>query len=510
MKNLFLLFFAFLIAPLRAAEKGDPMNVLFISIDDLKPVLGCYGTEGIKTPTIDALARQGVTFQNNYCQQAVCAPSRVSLFTGMRPDRTGVVDLKTNMRNINPDVETLPQTLMKNGYITVGMGKLLHGAKDDDPTSWSEPYIHDKDLAYAKGFIYPANGKYQNPQIHEAAKEARKQKLGWKATNRFLKSKGLSPATECMDIPDDAYEDGALALRAVKALDKLAKQQQSFFLAIGFHKPHLPFSVPKKYWDLYDRDRIPLAGHRSKIDGAPQVAYHTWGELRNYSDIPQEGPLSLEKEKEIIHGYWAAVSYVDAQLGLVMDKLKSSGLDKNTMVVLWGDHGWHLGDHGQWCKHSNFEQATKAPLIFAVPGGSKGENAYTMSEFVDVYPTILDYLGIKPHEALEGVSLMPVIKNPKLKIKEAAFSQFTRGSKVMGYTMRTARYRVTLWLKGEYYKASIVEKPEIIAKELYDYQKDPEETTNFANNEAYADVFKSLKKQLLSSLKTQHRSYGKD
>lgn len=506
---LILLTLCFSLFSLSAKEK-QKTNILLITVDDLKPILGCYGNDQIITPNIDRLAAMGVTFQNNYCQQAVCAASRVSLFTGMRPDRTGVVDLKTDMRDINPDVVTLPQLLKENGYETIGMGKILHGAKGDDPISWSKPFIEDKHLAYAEGFTYPANGKYQNPAIHVAMEEAKKQKLSWKEANQYLKSKNLSPSTENMDIPDNAYEDGALALRAVEEIEKLRKSKKPFFMALGFHKPHLPFSVPTKYWDMYDRESIPLAPHRAKVENAPAVAYHSWGELRNYSDIPQEGPLSLEKEREVIHGYWASVSYVDAQLGIVLDKLEQSGMAENTIIVLWGDHGWHLGDHGQWCKHSNFEQATKAPLIFAVPGMAKAEKAYTMSEFVDVYPTLLDLVGIQAHDALEGISLVPAVENPDEIVKTRAFSQFTRGPKVMGYTMRTERYRVTLWLKGEYYKGSIVDNPEIIAQELYDYKTDPTESRSLVKDEGYKDILAELKAELLSHLQTQNMKYGKE
>lgn len=504
-KNLILL--ALLTAfSLSAQEK---MNVLFISIDDLKTTLGCYGNEQIISPHIDELAAMGVTFQNSYCQQAVCAASRTSVFTGMRPDRTGVVDLKTDMRDINPDVVTLPQLLKQNGYTTVGMGKVYHGARNNDPISWTIPFMEDKEFDYAEGFSYPANGKYQAPEIHEAIKGAKKQKLNWKETNKYLKSKNMSPSVECMDIPDHAYEDGALALQAIKTMDELKDGDEPFFLALGFHKPHLPFSVPKKYWDMYDRNEVPLAPHREEVENAPGLAYHSWGELRNYSDIPQQGPLSMEKEREVIHGYWASVSYVDAQLGLVLDHLKATGLDKNTMIVLWGDHGWHLGDHGQWCKHSNFEQATKAPLMFYVPGMAKGKNAYTMAEFVDIYPTILDVLDIDGPDVLEGNSLKPAIKKPKTEVKDRAFSQFTRGPKVMGYTMRTSRYRVTLWLSGEFYEGPIVDDPKVIAQELYDYQEDPNETRSLAKDPEYAAVFEELKAELLAHLKQQNKDYGK-
>lgn len=492
------------------ADAQQKPNILFIAVDDLKPVLGCYGDQNIKSPNIDRLAQSGVTFSNAYCQQAICAPSRISIFTGLRPDRTKVWDLKTDMRDMNPDVVTMPQFFKNNGYETVGLGKLLHGAKDDDPTSWTIPYRHDRELTYADGFTYPANGKYQNPAIHEAMKEAKKQNLSWLQANRHLKKLGLSPSVECMDIPDDAYEDGAVAAAGIKLLNRLSQNDKPFFLALGFHKPHLPFVAPKKYWDLYDRDQIPVHPFQQKAENAPEYAYHTWGELRNYSDAPQTGPVSVEQQKELIHGYWASVSYVDAQIGKVLNRLDELGLRENTIIVLWGDHGWHLGDHGLWCKHSNFEQATKAPLIISAPGYAKNAHAPSMAEFVDVFPTLCDLSGLAIPQVLEGESLTAALKHPDTIVKDYALSQYPRGKNIMGYSIRTNRYRLTVWLKGKFHEGPIHQNPQIEGLELYDYANDPMEKRSLALDPKYQELVDELKTKLFDLLDSQATKYAKN
>jgi len=504
--NLFLtLLISALLIPSAVFGQKQKLNILFIAVDDLKPMLGCYGDESIISPNIDALARQGVLFENAYCQQAVCAPSRVSVFSGLRPDQTKVWDLKTNMRDVNPDVVTLPQYLQKQGYQTAGVGKLMHGAKNNDPSSWTIPYKEDKHLSYAKGYKYPANGKYQDKAIHKAHRESRKQKLGWKEINQFLKSKGLAPSVECLNLPDAAYEDGAVALKGMELMEDLSASDKPFFLALGFHKPHLPFAAPKKYWDMYKRSDIEQAAFRFPAKGAPEYAYHSWGELRNYSDIPQEGQVPTDKQKELIHGYKACVSYVDAQIGLVMNKLDELGLRQNTVVVLWGDHGWHLGDHGIWCKHSNFEQAVKAPLIISAPGMKKGKVASTMAEFVDMYPTLCELGGLPVGEHLDGISLVPALKNPNEKVKNFAISQFPRGNNVMGYTIRNQQYRYTLWLKGQFRKEAVYIQPEVLATELYDYINDPFEKASLSNSQKHQKIKQEMEARLLQILNSQKR-----
>ena len=502
-----LLFIAFSVSACGKSDDGNEKmrrpNILFLVVDDLKPMLGAYGNTDVKTPGIDKLASKGVVFDNSYCQQAVCAPSRISVFTGMRPDRTKVRDLHTDMRKMNPDIVTLPQFLKRNGYETAGLGKLMHGAKGNDKRSWTIPYKEDKMLTYAKGYSYPANGRYQNQEIYSAMKEAKKQKLKRKQTNAFLKKQNLMPSTEFLDVPDDAYSDGAIAKAGIELMEELSSGSKPFFLALGFHKPHLPFVAPKKYWDMYSDDEIDISPFQQHAKNSPKYAYHNWGELRNYSDIPPKGPLTTGKQKELIHAYRASVSYVDAQIGKVVDKLEELGLSDNTIIVLWGDHGWHLGDHGLWCKHSNFEQATKAPLIIVAPGEAKGKHAVTMAEFVDIFPTVVDYAGFKIPKNLEGESLAPAVKNPEVEIKDYAISQFFRGTDRMGYSMRTKRYRITLWMKGDYKNIDLFREPAIDAIELYDYEKDPQEKVSLSENPAYSLIVEELKMKLLTLLNEQ-------
>jgi arylsulfatase A-like enzyme len=313
----------------------------------------------------------------------------------------------------------------------------------------------------------------------------------------------MLPSTECLDVPDDAYSDGAIAAAGTKLLEKLSKKQKPFFLALGFHRPHLPFVAPKKYWDMYDEKEININPFQLHAENSPGYAYHNWGELRNYSDIPPKGKLDPAKQKQLIHGYRASVSYVDAQVGKVISKLEELGLDENTIIVLWGDHGWHLGDHGLWCKHTNFEQATKAPLIIVAPGMSEGKHASTMAEFVDIFPTLADYAGFKVPDYLEGESLVPVLKDPDVQVKDYALSQFFRRADIMGYTMRTERYRITLWMKGDYKHKDLFRDPVIDAVELYDYRTDPQERVSLAGDPEYAEVLKELKEKLLSLLNGQ-------
>ncbi len=494
-------------------EKAEIMaqkkpNILFLVIDDLKPVLGAYGNKEVKTPNLDKFASEAIVFDNAYCQQAVCAPSRVSFFTGKRPDRTKVFDLKTHMRDMNPDIVTAPQFFKANGYFSVGLGKLLHGAKGGDRRSWSTKLVKDENLTYAEGYSSPVLDKYQNPDIRKAVEETKALGYNWRQTKKYLQEKKLLPSTENMDVPDNAYADGAIADAGIELMKKLSKKDQPFFLALGFHKPHLPFVAPKKYWDLYDRNKIKENPFQEHAENSPNYAYQTWGELRSYSDIPNQGPLPHDKQLEVIHGYWASVSYVDAQVGKVLEALKELGLDKNTIVVLWGDHGWHLGDHGLWCKHTNFEQATKVPFIIKAPGYEEGKHAEGFAELVDVFPTLVEYAGLEMPEYLEGKSLIPVLKNPETKVKDFAISQYFRGKNIMGYSMRTERYRLTLWLKGDFKHKDLFRDPQIDAIELYDYKVDPQERVSLAKDPQYAKVVEELKSKLLEFLNEQADKYN--
>jgi arylsulfatase A-like enzyme len=487
-----------------AAQKP---NVLFLCMDDLKPELGCYGEKQIQTPNIDKLAEAGMLFEHHYVQQAICACSRVSMFTGLRPDTTRIWDLKHNARTENPAVFTLQEYFKKNGYTTAGAGKVFHGFRNEDPQSWTIPFRHDADLPYNPKFPPPADNQYQAPAIHDTFAELEKLGLkGYKKRKTWLAQRDARPATEGLDLPDDAYADGAIANYGIERLKEFSKSGKPFFLTLGFHKPHLPFVAPKKYWDLYPTDSIELAAFRKPAKDSPAFAYHTWGELRGYSDIPKTGDLADEQQQKLIRAYYACVSYVDAQIGRVLDELKKTGLDQNTIVILWGDHGWHLGDHGLWCKHSNFEQATHSPLIISAPGLPTAGKTDAMVESLNIFPTLCELAKLPIPGELQGASLVPILKDPKAEIKTFSMSQYPRqGDRLMGYSMRTKRYRLTAWMKGNIRNDGKFDPANIVATELYDYQADPLETVNQANNPEYKTILQELKTDLEGYFKNQQK-----
>ncbi len=524
--------FIFSITVVVAQQKEKP-NILFIAIDDLKPILGCYGNVMIKTPNIDRLAKMGTVFMNNYCQQAVCGPTRASLMTGMRPDYTKVWDLKTRMRDINPDILSLPQYLISQGYSTQGIGKVYDPRcvdKDLDKPSWSVPYYKTADKYYATGYGKPVLDRYQSPEtrllVEKFTKEAAGKGLKGPEANDYVLAK-VRPTTEEIDVPDNAYNDGANTLQAQDILAQLSKTKGPFFLAVGLAKPHLPFVAPKQYWDLYKRENMPVAKFQEKSKNGVDIAYHNAGEIRAYSDIPslleftdQKDyglTLPLEKQKELIHGYYASVSYTDANVGKLLNTLDSLGLTKNTIIVLWGDHGWHLGDHNLWCKHTNFEQAAKAPLIFAAPGIAPSKTK-SQSEFVDIFPTLCELAGLKIPAHLDGKSLLPVMKNPVASVKDYSVSQYPGSAatsenerlgygrtNVMGYSIRTEQYRYTIWMKDSFRSNQPFNKELVVGTELYDYEKDPLETVNVANDKKYTAVSKTMNNKMMAFLKSQEK-----
>lgn len=491
-------------------------NILFIAVDDLKPILGCYGDKLVKTPNIDRLAARGTVFMQNYCQQAVCGPTRASLMTGKRPDYTKVWDLKTQMRDVNPDILTLTQYLISQGYSTQGIGKIYDYRCVDnqlDSVSWSIPYFKNSDKYYSKITGTPQMN-YQLPETKELIKkyrtEGEKKGLNGDKLSKYIE-KVVKPSVECADVPDDAYVDGANVIRAKEILIELKKKSQPFFFAVGFAKPHLPFVAPKKYWDMYQRDEMPLAPFQKHAKNSPELAYHNSGELRMYSDIPSLASftdvklnnigLPKEKQKELIHGYYAAISYMDAQVGKLLNALDSLGLAENTIIVLWGDHGWHLGDHDLWCKHTNFEQATKAPLLISAPGMRAGKTS-SLTEFVDIFPTLCDLSNLKIPESLDGKSLVPIMKDPDSSVKEYAVSQFPHEGK-MGYSIRTTQYRLTWWMESGFRSNNLFKTDLILAKELYDYKKDPLETINVVNVKKYKSITNELEKRMVEFFKNQ-------
>jgi arylsulfatase A-like enzyme len=435
-------------------------NVLFIAVDDLRPQLGCYGHKEIISPNIDRLAASGIRLDRAYCQQAICAASRCSLLSGCRPDTTKIYDLDHPLRQMMPDIVSLPQLFKTHGYTTISLGKIYHH-RDDDLVGWSEAPDREKGGWKGRGYLAPesiediqaesANAKAKAGQARPAAKT------------------GLGPAFEGPDVPDNAYADGVISDNAIARLRKFAAAGEPFFLAVGFYKPHLPFNAPKKYWDMYPPEKVRLPANNTPPTGATRFTLTDWGELRAYTGIPKAGPCSEKLTRQLIRGYCACVTYTDAMIGRVLDELDRLKLRQNTVIVLWGDHGWKLGEYGCWCKHTNVELDTRAPLIFSGPSIKPGQVSEGLCEFVDIYPTLAELCGLAAPKTCEGVSLVPLMTDPNRAWKSAAFSQYPRGA-VMGYTMRTDRWRYTRWVDRPTGKA--------VAEELYDHQVDPGENHN--------------------------------
>ena len=462
----------------RAAEMARP-NVLFIAVDDLKPVLGCYGDKVVKSPNIDRLAARGVVFDRAYCNQAVCAPSRNALMTGVRPTTLGIYDLGTNFRRASSNAVTLSQYFMQHGYRAEALGKIYHvgHGNHEDPASWSVPHWQQQSIAY----MLPESRANQSLTREEAL-----------FANQQADKLPRGAAHESAPVADSEYPDGKIADEAIRRLQAAkAKPGEPFFLAVGFLKPHLPFCSPKKYWDLYDRASFKLPTLRTPPEGAPKYAPTTWGELRQYSDMPTNGPVTDEQARTLIHGYHAAVSFMDAQLGRVLDELDRLRLATNTIIVLWGDHGWHLGDHGMWCKHSNYEQAARIPLIVSAPGVAKAgaHAANALVESVDLYPTLAELAGLpapQVPQGIEGRSFVPTLRDPKLGTKDYILHVYPRSERI-GRAVRTSRYRLVEWkVPGS--------SPESADLELYDYEKDPLETKNLAD--AHPEVVSRMRTML--------------
>ena len=467
-----------------AAQAADRPNVLFVAVDDLRPEFGAYGASHVRSPNLDRLARSGVTFNRAYCQQAVCSPSRSSVMTGTRPDTTKVWDLETHFRTALPNVVTVGQHFKNHGYFVQGMGKIFHGGFDDEPT-WSTPWQTPRAQAYGT----PENLALNQRQYQPDPDGGQGKKRGGKKQPTRPGSRG--PAFEGADVPDDTFVDGKVADLAVATLRELSRKSQPFFLAVGFVKPHLPFVAPKKYWNLYDPAKIQLAPNKYRPKDAPEYAIQPGGEMRAYHGIPA-GSIPDDLARQLKHGYYAAISYMDAQLGKVLDELDRLGLREKTIVVLWGDHGWKLGEHDAWCKHSNAENDTNAPLLLSAPGMQRGVRTNALVEFVDIYPTLADLAGLPLPSHLEGRSFKPVLAQPDRAWKSAAFSQYPRnadGKQLMGYSMRTARYRFTAWQHRH-------DPSKVEAVELYDHQADPQENTNLANRPEHRALVAQLQAQL--------------
>jgi iduronate 2-sulfatase len=461
----------------------ERFNVLLITIDDLRPELGCYGVGAAHSPRIDRLASEGTVFERAYCAQGVCNPSRVSLLTGLRPDSHHVADNETHFRRFLPSILTLPQAFARQGYLNAGLGKVFHGTLPDPP-SWSRYATPPEDLP-----VYMVPETRSRQARREDVARQRGYSQAW--INAYLRG----PATESSETPDDAHWDGRLAGLATAMLRDL-KDAQPFFLGVGFTKPHLPYVAPKRYWDLYARQDIPLAPDPALPRGAPPFAVNNMTELASHEDFvavrnPTEGGLDDESARLLKHGYLACVSFVDAQVGRVLDALETLGLRHRTIVVLLGDNGYKLGEHGSWGKMTNYEVDVRAPLILSVPGQKRpGVPVTGLVEMVDLYPTLCELAGIGTPHPTEGTSLVPLLDDPGRPWKTAAFSQYARGftNRFMGRAMRTDRYRLVEW-------RDLIDGP-LVAVELYDHASDPGEDVNIAGDPANRDLVDSLSAQL--------------
>lgn len=499
-------------------DKPKP-NILFIAVDDLRPELGCYGSPIAITPNIDKLASQGLLFNRAYCQQAICSPSRASLMTGARPETTQVIENYTYFRDLHPDMVTLPQHFRNNGYETTYSGKIYHKRQFADiEKSWSrEPAKIDIPKPSYPG----AYALKENQEIYKANQAAIRKKYGEGATSHYALGRG--PAYEKADIPDHAYIDGYHTQEAIATMrEMVADKNKPFFLGLGFRLPHLDWNAPKKYWDLYDPAQLPMAEHTASPENGAAMGLHASFELRVRHGIPKSGPIDGELAQTLKHAYLASVSYVDAQIGKMLAALEEEGARENTIVILWSDHGWHLGDMGIWGKATNYEIATRVPMIIwtpDMPNSTRGRQTDALVELVDMYPTLSELAGLDLPEHLEGQSFVPLIENPDQTWKKAAFSQYPnpalrewaanpltasmretyfgplieevesrimtqQGPKwdrdlfendLMGYSMRTDRYRLVVWKDRSQAEA----EPTFV--ELFDHETDPAETKNLAN-----------------------------
>jgi arylsulfatase A-like enzyme len=477
--------FSFLSQNTVLGQESQKPNILFIAVDDLKPNLGCFGNSVAITPNIDEIAKKGMVFTKAYCQQAVCAPSRASLLTGRYPDQTQVWDLNTLIRDKNPDILTLPQYFKENGYNSYGVGKIFdyRSVESNDAVSWNR-YGNP----YQNSLYNQSTGKpsyfYAAPSAKDTIALLENEAIRLGVDKKTYVEERYWPSIENANVPYDAYVDGAISKEGINLLNQLYATGNPFFLAVGFMRPHLPFNAPKEFWDLYRREDFKLADFPTRAINSPSIAYHNSEELRSYTDIPKQGQFNVEKQLELIHGYYASVSYIDFLVGKLIQRLEDLDLAKNTIIVLWGDHGWHFGDHNLWCKHSNFEEATRSPLILSYPGQPNAGQVYSYpTEFTDIATTLAELAGLKVPLDFEGESLIQAVENPEIPIREGALSQYPR-NQYMGYTLRTNRYRYTKWVgkdDGAHFAA-----------ELYDYETDPLETTNMLGHEEYADIQKYL------------------
>ncbi|SMC80285.1 sulfatase [Cellulophaga tyrosinoxydans] len=474
--HIIFILFGFLLSnaqKLKTNKTKNQPNVLVFYVDDLRAELGCYGSKTAITPNIDKLASEGVMFNKAYVQQAICAPSRMSTLTGLRPETLGIYSIFTPLRKVHKDVVTMPQLFKENGYKTISLGKVYHHSFDDKE-SWTTQFEKD-----GNSYLKPENITL----LEKLKKEGNKNLNG--------------PAFEDADVEDEAYKDGRVAKNAIETLHKV--KDDKFLMFVGLSKPHLPFSAPKKYWDLHNKNDFEVPS-RGKPKDMYKLALTNWGELRGYYGIPAEGDLDDDLTKTLIQGYHACVSYIDAQVGKVMQTLEALDLRKSTMVIFMSDHGYKIGEYGAWNKHSNVEIDVRVPLIISretkYESRLAGVTSDALVENVDIFSTLVDVCNLKGPKS-DGKSLIPVLDNPKIKWDEIATSVYPRGNKIMGCTSTDGEWRYTEWRDAKTH--------EVIQAELYEHKNSLLSFVNLSGNLKYALVEKRMK----SLLETQFPKNGK-
>ena len=480
-------------------------NVLFISIDDLRPSLGVYGDEIVHSPNIDKIASEGITFMEAFSQSAVCAPSRASLMTGVRPDSTRVWHLGDKFREINPAAVTMPQHFSKNGYYTVNLGKIFHNYMPDS-ISWDEPDL--RPAQYKKKEWLGRDGEtfYIDPAVHESQAIKRDSLLKLRPV-RYADGWNTGPAWEAADVHDTMYYDGALNKLTMQTLTRIAKMDQPFYMGLGYFRPHLPFTAPKKYWELYDPETIPLAPNADLTAKAPLYTMNSMYELRHYDGFrhiahPTEGKqFGMDTIRTLRQGYYASVSYIDALIGELVQHMKDIGIYDNTIIVIWGDHGYKLGDHNSWGKMTNYNIDLKVPIIIRTPDQqNQGVKTEAITELVDLFPTVCELAGVAVPSYMQGTSMVPLMEDPQRDWKSAAFSQFHRrpkvsadGKRYMGYSINTYNHHYVEWYTWNHKKGLRGKKVDV---ELYDRSADPHEFVNIAAHEDMKGIVAQLSLQL--------------
>ncbi len=482
---------------MQAEEKSSKQpNVLLIMVDDLKPNIGVYGDENAISPNLDRLAAMGMRFDMAYCNQAVCMASRYNYMLGSRSTSTGLFNFGKEFRDVYPDAVTLPQYFKNAGYHVESMGKVYHigHGNEGDEASWSVPHRADKVVEY----ILPESNNRQLTREEALFTNAKK----YDKSIKNIRDLPRGAAWEAPDVLDEAYADGRVATHATNRLRELSKNpEQPFFMAVGFARPHLPFTAPKKYWDMYDPQTLPMPEFEGYPKDAPKFAVKRHGEIEAFKEVPNDGTeiYSDELKRQLIHGYYASMTYMDAQLGRVLDALEKHNLMENTIVVLWGDHGWHLGDHGSWTKHDNYEQANRIPIFIAAPGiTTANTSSKQLIETVDLYPTLAELAGLpKPTgpQPIDGTSMVPVLKDGNARVRDHAYHAFIRNGH-LGEAIRTERYRMVRW-------TPIIKKHTEVVYELYDYEKDPMETVNIVTKK------KKIVNELEAMLETHPKAISK-